>query len=522
MSDRRTSKKRRRGQERRRLRERRRQGSERFVVVEIARSDLRVVMLDRSTDDAPDRVETTILPWRRQAASLQGETGLQELTNALKQLAEQHALQGAKLQFVLGGEFCVTKALRGTTEKVRRELQQLEQQSRLYLSLGPGEKVTVSNSQPLDARHQHAVAAVCNQELLETIDEAAGRAGLQIESIEPALVAVSRAVGRLEDAPSDPCLLVHLDQANGDVGVCYQGQLLLDYRPGGCMDLQKLVELVRTHLHRLQRHTARQLGQTMPPLRRVYLCGEQAAVENAFGLFAACEEFEVQMITSAAIQATWELAGGVEDSATVPALGALLNTYLPSSERNAPNFMDHILESTREPMRPILLRSAIPLAAVLLLCLVMLVANFRKQKGVQELQTQIDALATVQDRANELHLKWVASEAKLTQLKQLAKPMQALPAGGMVTHIGHCMPSDVWLKNLEIDDMHSIQLSGASYQEAGVFDFVRWLEQAPGFEDVALRGTRPGHSPSGPTIEFDVELNLSDQNSRVEEVARHD
>jgi len=118
------------------------------------------------------------------------------LTAALKELTEEHGLQTANLQFVLGGEFCVTKAVRGTTEQVRSELQQIEQRSRLYLLLGPGEKVTVSRTQPIDARHHSAVVAVCNKKILNTIHEAATRAGMQIKSTQSSLP-WSRRVGRL-------------------------------------------------------------------------------------------------------------------------------------------------------------------------------------------------------------------------------------------------------------------------------------------------------------------------------------
>jgi hypothetical protein len=84
------------------------------------------------------------------------------------------------------------------------------------------------------------------------------------------------------------------------------------------------------------------------------------------------------------------------------------------------------------------------------------------------------------------------------------------------------MPSDVWLSELLVEDLRRVKLIGSSFLEAGVFDFVRWLEQAPGFEDVVLPGTRPSVSSSGPAIEFNVELNLGDLNGPVNEVARNE
>lgn len=522
MSDRRDSDQRRLSKERRRSRERRRTTNDSHTVIEIAGADLRAVTLTRSGDESADQVRVMALRWRHEATALNSELGLQELTAALTELADEHGLQTTNLQFVLGGEFCVTKAVRGTTEQVRSELQQIEQRSRLYLLLGPGEKVTVSRSQPIDARHHSAVAAVCNKQTLSTIHEAATRAGMQIDSIEPALVSTSRAIGRLEDAPGEPCLLIHLDHSAVELGICHAGNLLLDYRPGGTTNSEELVELVHTHLNRLQRHVGRQLHEPPPQLKRVYLCGEQAAVDTAFPIFSASRHFDVEKIDPAKIQATWEFAEVLKDSAAVPALGALLSTYLPSSERDVPNFMEHILASTREPLQPILIRSLMPLAAVLMVATSIFAFNFTKQQALDEIQQQLDSLASVQARDRELRLQRGAAESKFSELRALAEGLHSLPAGEIVARIGHCMPSDVWLSRLEISDMKTIQLSGASYLEAGVFDFVNWLEQSPGFDDVALRSTRPGQSASGPAIDFNVELNLGDWNGRIEEVASNE
>ena len=164
MSDRRNSEERRSNKPRRRSRERKKAVNESHTVVEIMGDDLRAVALKGSGDDSADQVTAMTLRWRIEATTLNSEKGLQELTAALVELTEAYDLQTTNLQFVLGGEFCVTKAVRGTTEEVRSELQQIEQRSRLYLMLGPGEKVTVSRSQPIDARHQYAVAAVCNKQ----------------------------------------------------------------------------------------------------------------------------------------------------------------------------------------------------------------------------------------------------------------------------------------------------------------------------------------------------------------------
>lgn len=522
MSERRATDERRTGAERRRLRDRQRGATELVTVVEIAGSELRVALLTRSADDRPDRVEALSLTWRKDASHLNTEEGLIELSVALRDLVESRNLQTSIFHFVLGGELCITKAVHGAMDAVRTELREIEDRSRLYLSLGPGEKVMVSSMRPIDARHQYAVGSVCNRQTLNTVNAAAQRAGIQIDTIEPALVAVSRVAGRLRDAPTEPCLLMYVDDNSVEVGVCHDGRILLDYRPGGRTDPSEIGPVVQTHLSRLQRHAARQLDGAPPKLNRVYLCGAKRAIAKALVSFAAYRNLEVREIRPDSIQATWELGDKVEGSAIVPALGTLLRTYLPAEEHDAPNFMSHIIASTREPIRPILVRSLLPLAAVLLVGFVGMLFNFRIQREINTLKEQLDALQVVQSRSRELQLKEAASQDLARELTRLIDGVQPSPVKDIVARIGHCMPSDVWLSDLVVEDMQRVKLTGSSFLEAGVFDFVRWLGQAPGFADVALPNTRPSTSSSGPTIEFNVELNLVDLDGQVSEVARNE
>ena len=522
MADRRNVKERRTVRERRNRRSRRRNTTEHTAVIELSGDLLRIAMLDSSTRDEDDLITTISTRWKHDAPSLNSELGLEELTTALSELAGKYDLQTANIQIVLGGEYCVTKAIRGANDDVRNELQEIEQRSRLYLMLGPGEKVTVSKSFALDARHEHAVAAVCNKKTLDTIHEAVNRSGMQLTSIEPALVAISRAIGRLDGAPQEPCIVLHVDKSAIELGVCHEGKLLLDYRPGGHSDPKELVELICTHLNRLQRHVGRQLREAPPTLERVYVCGEQDALYDFLPAFHNSQRFTVERLAPSKIQASWKFVDQQPDSSTIAALGSLLSTYLPVNERNVPNFMEHILASTRIPMRPVLLKSAIPFAAILLVAATLFSFNYMEQIKIDKLQEQVDALASGQTRARALRLKSGAYRAKLEQLKLLSSHMKFRSGSDVITRIGQCMPSDVWLNKLSIDEMKVVQLTGASYLEAGVFDFVSWLDHAPGLDEVALRSTQPGQSSSGPVINFNVELNLGDSEGPVEEVARNE
>jgi len=67
-----------------------------------------------------------------------------------------------------------------------------------------------------------------------------------------------------------------------------------------------------------------------------------------------------------------------------------------------------------------------------------------------------------------------------------------------------------------------MELSGSSYLDAGIFDFVHWLEQCPDISDVALRSTQPGQNADGPMVNFNVEVNFKGPHPPVHEVAQHE
>lgn len=182
--------------ERRLIGERRRQSEGRCAIFEVCRSMLHFAPIAHypSSDKPGDRVVTGgSIRWRKEAKSLHSEQGIVELTEAFRTLVTEERLAGAKVRIALGGEFCVTRVITGPTEDVRREFAELEERSLRYLTLGPGTKALAGNIQQLDARHQHALLAVANQHTLDDLIQIGEKVNLQIESIEPSLIALSRA-----------------------------------------------------------------------------------------------------------------------------------------------------------------------------------------------------------------------------------------------------------------------------------------------------------------------------------------
>jgi Tfp pilus assembly protein PilN len=160
-------------------------------------------------------------------------------------------------------------------------------------------------------------------------------------------------------------------------------------------------------------------------------------------------------------------------------------------------------------MRPILIRSLISVAAVVLVAAGLLVFHLKQHYEIAALRADVERLTPATVRATELRLKLVATDGKLVQLQALAQQLPQPNWQQVLSHIGQSMPDDVWLDRLSFQDGHLAALTGASYTDGGVYDFVGYLKQVPEISEIALEGTGVGQSPTGPTTNFNLRLTLA-------------
>ena len=510
--------------ERRAIGERRKPSEGRCAIFEVCRSMLHLALVARNPNNegTGDRVVTRSIRWRNEAASLNTEQGIAELTEAFRTLVAEERLAGAKVRIALGGEFCVTRVITGPTEDVRREFAELEERSLRYLTLGPGTKALAGNTQQLDARHQHALLAVANQRTLDHLMQIGDAINLQIESIEPSLIALGRAQEHLRNASQEACLIIQLDEDVAELGICHHGRLLLDYRPGGHTNAENVAGVVAQHLSRLQRYIERYHSYLDAPLRHVYLAGDANAVARARQKFGELPNFEVHVLEPADLDMPWIHAAEMPGTGLAATLGSAMVLYSESSEQQGPNLIESALAMHREPMRPILIRSAIPFAAVILIAASLLLLQLKQWHETASLQAEYDNLAPSIVRATELRLNLGAAEHKLTQLQSLQKQLPHTNWQQIFSNISRSMPEDVWLDRFTVRDGLSASLAGASYSDEGVYGFVGYLKQVPDVAEIALEGTGVGQSPTGPTTNFTLQLTLANVAGRSEKENRHD
>jgi Tfp pilus assembly protein PilN len=482
--------------------------TERIAAVEIGRSNLGAVILRRARADEPFTAHTRWMTWRHEGASPATEAGRRELGAALKTFVTEEKLTGAEIGLTLSGDFCVTRVMSGATEDVDRELSELEERSALYLTLGAGPKVCASSVRQLDARHRHALVAVSSRRVLDGVAEAAAAAGLSVATIEPSLVAVSRCLGHMGLDHEQPALIVNLSENGADLGISYQGQVLLDYRPGGIVAAGDVSKIILDHLARLQRYCQRRANLPDHTIQQVFLCGPVADVMTVrFGL-EHDGRLIVRELEPTQVEPAWKFAD-FPTSELCAAAGGCLREIVPQPKRIAPNLARRVRVTQRGALLPALLRAAWPIAAGIAVALATLGLVVFEQLRVDQQEAELLRLGGERSKATQLHTRMEGAQAKLRHLRSVEGALPVRPWHELLETIGHCMPEDIWLENVASQGEMRITVAGASYSDEGIYEFVRWLKQAPGFRDVALEQAQPTSTAGGPAIRFDLNCDLS-------------
>jgi len=488
--------------------DRRRNAELRVPIFHVGHSIVRLaVVVDRPAEEE-NLVVTRSIPWRKEADVLHSAQGIAELTEALSTLASNERLSGTRARVLLNSDLCVTRAVAGAQEDVQRESALLRERSQLYLSLGPGKKVISSSSTQLDARHSHALLTVATQETLSVVSRAVEAAGMQLDAIESAQVALARLVGLVgEGDKEEASIVVQVDEGGIELGVMSDGRLLLDYLPGGQTNVDQLAELFGQHHARLQRYCQRHHGLQGTKLDRVYVSGEETDVQEALDNLQTLPDLDVTLLDLRDIDFPWEFRG----EEVAPEMACVLGAALVLSDHDyasSPNLIEQLLASARPPIAKMLFRKFAPLAAAVLVGVVFGLLNWQAKHQVSLMKAELQVHAPEAARATLLRLKGLAADNQLRQLAALSDQLPAQPLALLLKNMTESIPSEVWLTGLRIQSASSAQVTGSSFSESSIYDFVGHLQHVPGIADVALESTGVGRTQGGNATTFDLNLDL--------------
>ena len=476
---------------------------DRLAVFAVDSTDLHVCVSSKQRGDVWS-CETRSLEWRVEATSLNTERGQLELTDALRRAVSELKLTGAPAWVSLPGSYCVTRIATGDEDHVRDEMNQLKDRSELYLSLGHGPKSLASSIHSVDARHRHASLSVVHKRTLDTLMSAFAKAGLGLERVESSAVSLSRLVGRIRDENSPPALILSCDERGAEVGIVHRGLLMLDYRPASVDNSEQIATTLLRHLGRLRRYCERYIGITSGQLEDIYLLGTDDSTAALKERLSAGGRLNVlNLLDPWEYLPDWQSDGKGEAGEMAAPLGlsmlrdeALVDT--------APNLLTGLQAETRAPLHEMLRPLFIPLAATLAAIALGWLGAWYQSARCGTLEREFSELELEVRDARLMQIKTMNEQQLVTGYRAIESALRTPDLGDLVRTVAHCLPADTWLDSINIEQDGSVRMIGGSYSDDGVFEFARWLAGVPQLANVAVDGTRPGHFPGGPGLQFDV------------------
>lgn len=504
--DRRTETDRRDPTDRRAGHDRRRNADLRTPILQIGPSLLRLAIYVERTNGASPLLITRTVPWRDQADSLHSPLGFAELQKALTLLVVEERLAGTSAIVLLGSDYCVTRVVAGNSDQVEREIQQIRERSQHYLALGSGPKVVASSSSQLDARHTHALLTITTQQTLKGIVEAVDEAGLQLQRVESSQVALAHLLSVAHSTP-EPLISIHLESERVALGIACQGRLFLDYRPGGRLTSSQLTDVLSEHHSRLQRYCQRQHGIEQRQLTQVVVGGEEQEVGRALERLASHPTLTAQPLDLESVTFPWEFRDGIPGSEFASLLGVALRLAQPGAAQS-PNLLSSLKAEVKLPLARMFATRLAPVAATLLVALGLLGLNWGLSRQISAMQNELARLAPQVASADQTRRELFATTVELKQLGIIESHLPPQPVAAILRNITQSMPPEVWLTGLRLESGSTASLAGASYAEAGIYDFVSHLPHIPGVADAALHGTGAAGRGDLRATSFDIRMHL--------------
>jgi len=304
-------------------------------------------------------------------------------------------------------------------------------------------------------------------------------------------------------------IIVELNERGVDLGVSYRGHLLFDYRPGGVASKERIAEIVRRHLERIQRYCNRYFRFASGQISRVFLCGDPTDIQRVQQQFADHTELSAEVLDPRAVCPDWEYDKSfADDTRYIGPLGCALvdmdQLQLPQAERGLTDLMDYFRQAWREPLLPALTRIAWPVAATILLAIAGFAFAFYQHGEAAAVERETATMETVRGRARQIKLQLEQIITKVGYLESIDSQVLNPAWNELVGMIGHCLPKRTWLESVRVDHAGSVSVTGTAETEDAVFEFVRYLKKVPILDNVNLEAQRPTRVKTGPAISFDV------------------
>ncbi|MEM6779288.1 MAG: hypothetical protein AAF670_16665 [Planctomycetota bacterium] len=440
-----------------------------------------------------------------------GVDRMDSLRETLVKLRQQHSLGQRPIALSLSGDHCVTRINSGTTEQVDSALEAVAERVPRYLQLGPGGKLVGQAREVIAPGMEHALTAVGNSALLNSLLQCLEQAGLRVAWMEPSLVSLARLVGLSGADQEEPVVIADSFGESWEVGISYRGRLMLDYRPAAAHDSNAFAEAIEQHLSRLQRFCGRHRGMDADTLRQVFVGGDEEKVTavksyltsrlgkdsmTARALLMDGASLGRHGIMLANVNST-ESDGFAGIAAILPMMKAMDTSIVPDLfERVRGNGPVSRWQRHWRCWWPLL-------AASLLIGLgYVLVKSTGRETG--EVLAKREFIET-QMRMSDARMSRLQAQRQFVSHLQSIEQQTFAPRMDEVTkRIASCLPISTYIRRIHMDGEGRVHLDAYSSLESDVYEVLGHLRGIPQVTQISLLGTMPDVEQGG--SQFDIRL----------------
>ena len=475
----------------------------RSTCIEISPS--RVTLIDvRSDDDlANATVETSEVVVDGGPLRLGDSGSTDPLVETLRPLVREASLQGEPVSVLLGGEYCATRVIRGDEDAIRREMQELEKLKQHYMGLGRGEKALASVIRSIDAREERATVAIAVEATLEMLIEAAQAVGIELETVEPTTVALARMAGYLEIDREQPIALISSDVAGTDIGLVFEGELLVHHRLRAPLETEGESERVRQQLCLMSQYAGRFSPVAREKSLPVYLVDSSDATVELESHLKSDADLDVRRLEESESFPGWQWSGKQQNGSVLPCVGGSLRAFLGHRAAPAPDLVHNLTGTSHLKAVMARRKMVFPLVAAGLIGIALGCAAFWESAKASQLRSNLKRFESEEQKFEQMKLEFMASQRFNTSTKAIGQQVSGIDWQRELRLLAQCKPKGIWLKRVALSQDGTLSISGNGDRDESVHEFQKWLDSAPSFRQVQVTSTRPGER-----IQFEMECKI--------------
>ena len=491
----------------RRVRRDRRKGIQRSVGLEISPSGVALAIIERCSESGKNTLIVNRSPFPSDSGPARGDWSDGTLRETLAELSAEHQLSGQAVLVSLGGAPCMTRVVVGQNDTVDGEVAELKERTDRYIGMGRGEKVSCDLTTRIDAKRKRAWVTVALRNVVDEIAVAVRRAGLRMVRMEHTMPVLCRILQEHAQDTNEPVLLIVDELGRLDIGISYQGKLLLDYRPAMPDKTVSQGSIIQRHIKCLRRYICSQMPNVDASLSRIYVTGSKETRSSLYGIDEQRElqshPFPIEEMCDG-LDVRGELS---EDAGLLAAISLSQQSKQETLEATRNDLMSTLRTTRRIPWLK-LARQAWPIAASVLFGLSMLLFANHHQKKASLVENKIESLSAANAEVRRMRFVLNQHEQKSKQVDRIASRIGRSNWTQVVWKTGSILPSNTWLDSVEINRTGTLRLSGGSFTDKAIYQYIDRLKKTEIFSSVALDATNVSRVGNKQTYRFEVSAKL--------------